>query len=365
MFTDDVAPTSRRAFGQVIEWLVWCAAIGHSERITHVFLPLDDRGVDGIVRRVDDEAMCAVQVKGRTSLAYSEIRTVVRRTALDDTNITFVVALLDPVTITLGETVYVIDADAVLRLGSPSNGPNGAEVELRLPYPPRPESKWAPYACRLVNLPSRLFPSAGVQPTPTRARALAPSTLAAPYIPAPPRRRELLGHLAELEVMRLLGGPPTLNNFKSFPDLEEAEYLVRHRPTGNIRGVQVKCLIVPDAGYRGGVDFHGPSFAPSPLIDAIILAWREDLGGFDDNAWVIPAVDIARLVSTNRYTFRVPLRISAARRNRFDPYRVERAVIASTIESRVAAQPISSPSGGSRARSRHQPSRSLPPAVLA
>ncbi|MGH2868808.1 MAG: hypothetical protein ACRDNK_14765 [Solirubrobacteraceae bacterium] len=336
MFADDQATTSRLALGQVIEWLVWSAIVGHSDRTTHVFLPLDDRGVDGIVRRVDDEAMCAVQVKGRTSIAYSEIRTVVRRTALDDPNITFVVALLDPVTVALGQTVYVMGAGTVLRLGSPSNGPNGPEVELRLPYPPRQESKWAPYACPLLELPTHLFPSAGVPPVARPRPAMLDEPLAEPFTPAPPRRRELLGHLAELEVMRLLGEPPTLNTFKSFPDLEEAEYLVRHRPSGSIRGVQVKCLIVPDADYHGGVDFHGPSFAPSPLVDAVILAWREDLGGFDERAWIIPAIDIPELVTTDRYTFRLSLWVSDTEPNRFDPYRVQRAAIGTILEARAS-----------------------------
>jgi hypothetical protein len=337
MFADDEATSSRRALGQVIEWLVWSSIVGHSDRTTHVFLPLDDRGVDGIVRRVDDEAMCAVQVKGRTSIAYSEIRTVVRRTSLDDPNITFVVALLDPTTITLGETVYVMGADTVLRLGSPSNGPNGAEIELRLPYPPRAQSKWAPYACRLSEIVDHLFPSAGVSPPP-RPPASTP-TLAEPLIPAPPRQRELLGHLAELEVMRLLGEPPTLNTFKSFPDLEEAEYLVRHRPSGTIRGIQVKCLIVLDAESRGGVDFHGPSFAPSSITDAVILAWREDINGFDTTAWIIPTIDIPTLVTTDRYTFRLPLRIASDRPMRTDPYRVERARIPALIEARATPGP--------------------------
>ena len=119
--------------------------------------------------------------------------------------------------------------------------------------------------------------------------------------------------------MRLLGEPPTLNTFKSFPDLEEAEYLVRHRPSGNIRGVQVKCLIVPDADYRGGVDFTARRSPPSPLTDFVILAWREDLGGFDDDAWIIPAIDIPRFVSTDGYTFRLPLRISKPSRDASTP----------------------------------------------
>jgi hypothetical protein len=85
---------SNRAVGQVVEWLVWAAVVGHADRITHVFLPLDDRGVDGIVRRVDDEAMCAVQVKGRTVIHHGHIEAVVNRNALDDSHVTFVIAHL-------------------------------------------------------------------------------------------------------------------------------------------------------------------------------------------------------------------------------------------------------------------------------
>ena len=336
VFGEPLLSPSKRAVGQVVEWLVWAAIVGNAERTTHVFLPLDDRGVDGIVRRVDDEAMCAVQVKGRTALAYSELRIVVRRPALDDPNVTFVVALLDPVTVTLGETVYVMDAETILRLGSPSTGTHGAVLEVRLPYPPRQDSRWAPNACALTDLAARLFPSAGVSPGLPPVLESPPLPLAEPLAPAPPRQRELLGHLAELEVMRLLGEASALNTFKSFPDLEEAEYLVRHRPSGKIRGVQVKCLVVPNADTSGGVDFHGPSFAASPLTDAVVLAWREDLGVFDDGAWIIPTIDIPRLAATDRYSFRLPLRISTAKPSEFDRYRVERARIASTLEARVA-----------------------------
>ncbi len=335
MLADDEARTSRRVLGQVIEWLVWSAIVGHSESTTHVFLPLDDRGVDGIVRRVDDEAMCAVQVKGRTSLGYGEIQTVVRRTALDDPKVTFVVVLLDPRTVRLGDTAYVLDAETVLRLGGASSGPNGPEVELRLPYRPRPQSKWARYACDLTELPSRLFPSAGV-PGHSVVEAEAGPEVAVPAVPAPPLEHELLGHLAELEVMRLLGEPATLNTFKSFPDVEEAEYLVRHRPTGNIRGVQVKCLIVPDEHFHGGVDFRGPSFRPSALIDVVVLAWRHDLGAFDERAWLIPAVDIPQHVSTSGYNFRLPLWVSADAPGRFDGFRVQRGEVAVLLERRTA-----------------------------
>ncbi|MHB8719579.1 MAG: hypothetical protein ACYDAC_11920 [Candidatus Dormibacteria bacterium] len=90
------------------------------------------------------------------------------------------------------------------------------------------------------------------------------------------------------------------------------------------------------AGTRGGIDVHGPSFAASLLIDVVVLAWPEDRGTFDDVAWVIAAVDIPNLVATDRFTFRIPLRISGGRPNRFDRYRARRHDIPTLLESRVA-----------------------------
>jgi hypothetical protein len=40
------------AVGQVTEWLVWSALVVGSSGDLHVFLPLDDRGIDGIVHRI-------------------------------------------------------------------------------------------------------------------------------------------------------------------------------------------------------------------------------------------------------------------------------------------------------------------------
>ncbi|MBJ7593828.1 MAG: hypothetical protein JF886_03035 [Candidatus Dormibacteraeota bacterium] len=328
MLADDLLVPSNRAVGQVVEWLVWAAVVGNAERVTHVFLPLDDRGVDGIVRRVDDEAMCAVQVKGRAVLTHKGIEVVVNRNALDDPHVTFVMAYLDPSTVRLADAVYVMDADTVLTLGSHPRRAARPEVGLFLPYPPHPGTKSWPYSCALSELSTRLFPSAGV---PTRAALPAPL----PPVPVPPPEKKLLGHLAELEVMRLLGAPATLNTFKSFPDVEEVEYLVRHRPTGAIRGVQVKCMIVADAHTEGEIAFSGPAFVASPNVDFVILAWRRDHNAFDDNAWLIPAIDVPHLTRTDIPTAHIELRVAIGKGSRFDRYRVPRSRVAATIEARL------------------------------
>jgi hypothetical protein len=312
-----------------VEWLVWAAIVGNADRTTHVFLPLDDRGVDGIVRRVDDEAMCAVQVKGRTVVRHGHLEAVVNRHALNDPHVTFLVAYLDPTTVRLGEMVYVMDAETVLELGSHSPGGVNPEVAIVLPYPPRPDTRFWPYACPLVEIATRLFPSAGVP----RIPALDP--LLPPVAPSPHRAEgEILGHLAELEVMRLLGVPPALNTFKSFPDLEETEYLVRHRDTGAIHGIQVKCLIVPDPDTEGLVEFSGVSFVPSPLTDFVVLAWRRDLAAFDDNAWMIPTADLPHLVHTDHPHCFIGLRLHS-QLSRFDKYRVPRDRLAYDVEQRM------------------------------
>src|SRR5437879_5215508 len=56
------------ATGQVAEFKVWAELVRQSIGRLHVFLPLRDVGIDGVLHRLDDGAYIAVQVKGRTSL---------------------------------------------------------------------------------------------------------------------------------------------------------------------------------------------------------------------------------------------------------------------------------------------------------
>src|SRR5438094_6489241 len=56
------------ATGQVAEFKVWAELVRQSIGRLHVFLPLRDVGIDGVLHRLDDGAYIAVQVKSRTSL---------------------------------------------------------------------------------------------------------------------------------------------------------------------------------------------------------------------------------------------------------------------------------------------------------
>src|SRR5438094_865002 len=49
-------PTRTDAVGQAGEFLVWAAMVTQSGGGLHVFLPLLDRGIDGLIHRLDDGA---------------------------------------------------------------------------------------------------------------------------------------------------------------------------------------------------------------------------------------------------------------------------------------------------------------------
>jgi hypothetical protein len=56
------------AAGLVVEFKVWAALVRQSMGGLHMFLPLRDMGIDGVVHRLADGAYLAVQAKGKTSL---------------------------------------------------------------------------------------------------------------------------------------------------------------------------------------------------------------------------------------------------------------------------------------------------------
>ena len=70
------ARTFDLSVGQVAEWLVWTRLVGSSSGDLHLFLPLRDEGIDGIVHRLSTDAYARVQVKGRHPRASRDEVTV-------------------------------------------------------------------------------------------------------------------------------------------------------------------------------------------------------------------------------------------------------------------------------------------------
>jgi hypothetical protein len=63
---------SQDAIGQTAEFLVWANLIAQSSGRLHVFLPTLDRGIDGLIHRLDDGANLALQVKAKTYVKSDE-----------------------------------------------------------------------------------------------------------------------------------------------------------------------------------------------------------------------------------------------------------------------------------------------------
>src|SRR5438094_2938755 len=60
------------AIGQAGEFLVWATLVAQSGGRLHVFLPLLDRGIDGLIHRLDDGAYLAIQVKTKSVVSHAE-----------------------------------------------------------------------------------------------------------------------------------------------------------------------------------------------------------------------------------------------------------------------------------------------------
>jgi hypothetical protein len=100
------------AVGPVAEWLVWTRLVATSGGDLHVFLPLDDRGVDGIVHRISTDSFARVQVKGRSVHRYRGIEVQVREDELADDRAVVVVVAVDLVGVQLGALALIVPAPA-------------------------------------------------------------------------------------------------------------------------------------------------------------------------------------------------------------------------------------------------------------
>ncbi len=261
---------------------MWAALLTHSRSTVHMFLPLDDRGVDGILRRPADDAMVPLQVKGRTRpAAGAHLDLEIADWSLRDEPVRWILTLLEPGTTALLPAALLVDTASIRQLATPCVGDGGEPAHrVACPLPPPPHNPWAPFACLTSELADRVLP-----PLPAGAPAFAeePAQLVSPA------QAHWMGALAEVEVMRLLSVVPELNVFKSFPDIELTEYITRRSPDGAMRGIQVKCVGL-DGPDEGGAFFVSDRDLATPATALlVVLAWRRDLRAFDDYALLLPA----------------------------------------------------------------------------
>lgn len=262
------------ASGQVFEFRVWAALTEQSRGQLHVFLPMSDRGIDGMVHRLTDGAYIPVQAKGRSILMNGEVHLVVRAESVADDSVVIVSGQI--VDGGLGPAMLVVPAPDFRRLAdlSTANGHQvyGTAFEMDL----RSHSKWRPW----MVAPDRLQEKFGMPST---------VSISAAAEERPRFASEDLGFLGEAEVVRRLAEAEDCNLFRPFPDLETAELVVRHRSSGRVIGFQVKTVTVSAAHPSQTVSLLISSFRPAPTTHFVVLAWLREERRFHPECLVFPS----------------------------------------------------------------------------
>jgi len=294
------------ASGQVFEFRVWAALTEQSRGQLHVFLPLSDRGIDGIIHRLSDGVYIPVQAKGRTIVEDGDVHLFVRADSVSDDSVLIVAGQI--VEGGLGPALLVVPASDFRRLAELFTV-NGRRVySMAFGTNLRFHSRWMPW---LVPT-DRLFERFGVTVRPS---------LRPPDEEPQPFAASDLGFVGEQEVIRRLAEAHDMNLFRPFPDSETAEILVRHRTNRRVIGLQVKTVTVDARHPRPSVNVRISSFRPAPTTYFTVLSWVREERKFHDECLVFPSerlLDFAQ-VKKGRYAFEFAP--GSKSKSRLDSYR--------------------------------------------
>jgi hypothetical protein len=307
------------AAGQVAEFKVWAELVRQSMGGLHVFLPLRDVVIDGVLHRLDDGAYFAVQVKGRTSLTPAgQVHITVTATSLVDDSALLIATLVDGSD--LGRMVLVVDEAAFRRLCAHDWVGGREYLTAAFEMHEGGESRWAPYMMPRERLAERFGAGALGGPEVGEDEGLGVD-------------RGVEGFVGEAEVIRRLADEDSLSLYRPFPDLETVEVLVRSRAGGRFLGLQVKT-----AGWDAGhleerIYLRRSSFRPAVSTFICVLGWARDVRRFADDALLVPSLDIAGLARTEGEWLVLELAPGAMHHRRLDRYRVPLDLLASTVSS--------------------------------
>src|SRR5437879_5093852 len=203
------------ATGQVMEFRVWTELIQQSRGLLHIFLPLLDRGIDGVVHRLTDGEYIAVQVKSRTAARNGMVNVMIPGKGLIDDRALIMAGLLTdqgwgPMLLVIDEATFkqlaardvVVGEDVYSAWFSPDDSAT---------------SHWSPYLVARERLAERLMGSWSPGPL------IEPQ----PYFGLRPmdRHNQWLCSLVEAEAVRRLAETSRLDLFRPFPDFEMVDVL--------------------------------------------------------------------------------------------------------------------------------------------
>jgi hypothetical protein len=132
------------AAGQVAEFKVWAELVRQSMGGLHIFLPLRDRGIDGVVHRLADGLYTPVQVKARTGLTPAgQVHITVTATSLHDDEALLIGVLVDGDQ--LGAMVLVVPESRFRELASHDMVDDREYLTAAFEMHATGTSRWAPY----------------------------------------------------------------------------------------------------------------------------------------------------------------------------------------------------------------------------
>ena len=300
--------------GQALEFRIWSDIITQSRGALHVFLPLLDRGLDGVVHRFTDGEYLPLQIKGRNRNAQGLLELVIPAGSLVDDRALIIATSLDD---TEARVDLVIDEARFRELAARDSSKGVEFYSAAFSMDPGFKSKWSPYLAPREQLAERLLS------TPVE-EALKVSRQ--PYT-VEPLLRSHLGFLGESEVIRRLAESPRLDLFRPFPDVEIVELLVRDHECGNFLGLQIKTG-VPARYGEAHLSIRKATVSAADTTWLAGLAWLDDQDRFADECLFIRAADIHKVAVDDGLLMQIDFRPSSPVPTRLDPYRHQLAGLA-------------------------------------
>lgn len=314
------------ASGQVFEFRLWAVLTEQSRGSLHLFLPLTDRGIDGLVHRLTDGVYIPVQAKGRSALMGGQVHLVVWADSLAHDDVVMVSGLL--VEGGLGPTMLVVPSADFRRLAELSHSGGRAIYSMGFGMRPRSNSRWL----RWLVPPERLAERFGI------GAALAGVGAEAMLVEPAPSWRSDLGFMGESEVVRRLAENADLNLFRPFPDLETAELAVLHLSSRQVLGIQVKTVGVESSRPSATVAVRESSFRPAPTTYFTVLAWVRDEDRFHEECLLIPSEELQSIAARDAYGhLKFEFHPGSAKQGRLDAFRKATADLPVVIGSLLVA----------------------------
>ena len=312
------------AAGQVAEFKVWAELVRQSVGGLHVFLPLRDMGIDGVVHRLGDGAYTAVQVKGRTELTPAgQVHVTVTASSLRDDRALVVCVLVEEEQ--LGRVALVVSESKFRELAAHDMVDGREYLTAAFEMHGGGKSRWAPFLVERERLAERFGSAAVLIPERDESELLGVN-----------RGRE--GFLGEMEVIRRLAEVEGLNLFRPFPDLETVEVLARDVDSGLFLGLQVKTAGWDREHAEERVYMRRSSFRPFPTTYVCVLMWDRSVNRFGDDCLLIPSSDVAGLARIEGEWLVLEVQPGSAHHRRLDVYRTELALLGRSVEGLLAAQ---------------------------